>query len=116
MSSNDYEKKSTDKKSSDGESVEHIETSLNLNSNPQARIKNPLSGIPRAQLLRNVEAFAREKDLLDQLPVLTKGAVRKYQLLVLFPLFKRPLTHIQQLPKILPSLKRSTCSMIMTVT
>lgn len=50
---------------------------LDLNSNIQARIKNPLAGIPRAQLLRNVEEFAKEKELTDALPILSKGAIRK---------------------------------------
>jgi hypothetical protein len=51
------------------------ENSLNLNSNVEARIKNPLAGIPRAQLVNDVEAFAKEKDLTDILPILTKGAI-----------------------------------------
>jgi hypothetical protein len=51
--------------------------SLNLNSNAEARIQNPLAGIPRAQLLREVEEFAKEKDLTDILPILTKGALCK---------------------------------------
>lgn len=83
MSSSDFEKRpetvtppNYDKKSTDGSSVEHIEKALNLNSNPQARIQNPLHGISRAQLLRDVEAFAAEKDLTAQLPQLRKGAVR----------------------------------------
>jgi len=50
---------------------------INLNSNIEARIKNPLAGIPRAQLLRNVEVFAQEKGLTEELPILSKGAVRK---------------------------------------
>lgn len=69
----DYEKKNMSDEGSD----EHIETALDLNSNPQARIRNPLEGISRAHLLRNVEAFAQEKELTHILPLLNKGAVRK---------------------------------------
>ena len=39
------------------------------------RIKNPLLGIPEDQLLADVEEFAREKDLIDILPLLQKGAL-----------------------------------------
>jgi hypothetical protein len=42
---------------SDEESVAHIENKLGLNPNPQAHVKNPLAGISRPQLLRNVEEF-----------------------------------------------------------
>lgn len=55
---------------------------LDLNSNVQARIKNPLAGLPRAQLLRNVEESAKEKNLTDALPILSRGAIR--ELLVTF--------------------------------
>ena len=39
------------------------------------RIKNPLSGIPKAQLMSDVEEFAREKDLGNILDLLKKGAL-----------------------------------------
>jgi len=39
------------------------------------RIKNPLAGIPKPQLLRNVEEFAHEKDLVAAIPILRKGAL-----------------------------------------
>jgi hypothetical protein len=62
--------------SGDEESLQHAETtSLNLNSNVEARIKNPLAGIPRSQLLRNVEIFAQEKGLSEEIPTLSKGAI-----------------------------------------
>lgn len=48
---------------------------IDLNRNLEAKIKNPLAGIPRAQLMRDVEAFARQKGLEAQLPVLRKGAL-----------------------------------------
>lgn len=68
----------SEKSVTEGESGVQIETPLDLNSNPQARIRNPLEGIPRSHLLRNVEAFAQEKELTHVLPLLKKGAVRKY--------------------------------------
>lgn len=62
------------------ESVDHVESQLNLNENPEARIKNPLAGIPRATLLRNVEEFAKEKDLTHAVDTLKKGAIRECSL------------------------------------
>lgn len=48
---------------------------VDLNQNVTARIKNPLAGIPKAQLLDNVEQFAKEKDLTDISGLLKKGAL-----------------------------------------
>jgi sugar porter (SP) family MFS transporter len=48
---------------------------VDLNSNLSAKIANPLAGIPRAKLLRQVEQFAQENGLSDILPVLRKGAL-----------------------------------------
>lgn len=39
------------------------------------RIQNPLTGIPKDELLQNVERFARGHDLNDALPYLSKGAL-----------------------------------------
>ena len=39
------------------------------------RIKNPLAGIPKAQLLSDVEQFAKEKDMTDISDLLKKGAL-----------------------------------------
>lgn len=39
------------------------------------RIKNPLAGIPRETLLRDVEEFARENDLTDIVDMLKRGAL-----------------------------------------
>ncbi|KAI0470913.1 sugar transporter-domain-containing protein [Xylariaceae sp. FL0804] len=50
---------------------EHVDLSANL----EAKIKNPLKGIPRAQLMRDVEAFAHEKNLQEHIPLLRKGAL-----------------------------------------
>ena len=64
----------------DEESLKHVVTvttsELNLTSNVEARIKNPLTGIPRHQLLRNVEIFAKEHGLAEEIPVFSKGAIR----------------------------------------
>lgn len=58
-------------------SAKDVDTPLDLNTNSEARIKNPLSGISRANLLWDVEYFAKQKDLAHALPILIKGAVRK---------------------------------------
>lgn len=42
---------------------------------PLCRIKNPLRGIPYRQLMENVEAFAREKNLEEHVLLLRKGAL-----------------------------------------
>ena len=39
------------------------------------KVRNPLAGIPKARLMRDVEAFAQEKDMMDSLPELQKGAL-----------------------------------------
>ena len=51
------------------------ERRIDLANNVQARIQNPLHGIPRDKLLTQVEEFAREKDLLDVVDLLKKGAL-----------------------------------------
>ncbi|KAF8636121.1 hypothetical protein AX17_003776 [Amanita inopinata Kibby_2008] len=64
--------------SSDGEkaSVHGDETRhIDLANNVQAKIQNPLYGIPRKKLLEQVEDFARERDMEDILPYLRKGAL-----------------------------------------
>ncbi|EIN06371.1 hypothetical protein PUNSTDRAFT_89926 [Punctularia strigosozonata HHB-11173 SS5] len=48
---------------------------VDLNNNVSARIQNPLSHIPKAQLLADVDAFARENDLSDKVELLRKGAL-----------------------------------------
>lgn len=40
-----------------------------------SRIKNPLAGIPKAQLLNDVERFARDKDMPEMSDLLKKGAL-----------------------------------------
>ncbi|MCJ1364975.1 hypothetical protein MMC16_004093 [Acarospora aff. strigata] len=49
--------------------------SVNLNRNITAKIQNPLAGIPRETLFRNVEEFAREVDMVDTIPLMRKGAL-----------------------------------------
>ncbi|KAL7624888.1 hypothetical protein AAE478_004102 [Parahypoxylon ruwenzoriense] len=59
----------------------YLETGVNasehvdLNANLEARIRNPLKGIPREQLMRDVEAFAYQKGLVEHIPVLRRGAL-----------------------------------------
>lgn len=67
---------SQDEESATGLVDPHVH--LDLNTNVAALIKNPLAGIPRAQLLKNVQAFANEKGLTEELPILTKGAIRRH--------------------------------------
>ncbi len=48
---------------------------VDLNSNLTARIENPLAGISRDQLMRDVDAFAQKYTLTDIVPDLRKGAL-----------------------------------------
>ncbi len=41
----------------------------------EARIRNPLEGIPRDELMRTVDDFARARGLSAHLPILRKGAL-----------------------------------------
>lgn len=66
---------SNNEKVPDEESLKQTASELDLNSNIEARIKNPLAGISRPQLLRNVEIFAQEKSLSEEVPILSKGAI-----------------------------------------
>nr|POE72260.1 monosaccharide-sensing protein 3 [Quercus suber] len=47
---------------------------VDLNNNLSAKIKNPLAGISRGTLMRNVEQFAVDYNLTDVIPLLKKGA------------------------------------------
>ncbi|KAL4415800.1 hypothetical protein CABS03_03007 [Colletotrichum abscissum] len=51
------------------------QATVDLNDNVDAKIRNPLLGITRAELLRDVEAFAHDKGLQEYIPVLKKGAL-----------------------------------------
>ncbi|KAH6996798.1 hypothetical protein EDB80DRAFT_813564, partial [Ilyonectria destructans] len=59
--------------------VEHArrtsEAYVNLNANVDAKIKNPLLGIPRGRLMAQVDEFCREKGLDEYRPVIRKGAL-----------------------------------------
>ncbi|KAI7776156.1 hypothetical protein LA080_005778 [Diaporthe eres] len=48
---------------------------VDINRNIEAKISNPLAGIPKSQLMRQVDAFAHEKGLADHIPILRKGAL-----------------------------------------
>lgn len=46
-----------------------------MKENVTGEIKNPLVGIPKDQLMEDVEAFAQKNDLMDIVPLLRKGAL-----------------------------------------
>ncbi|KAG6247351.1 hypothetical protein E4U48_004181 [Claviceps purpurea] len=46
-----------------------------LNNNLQAKIRNPLEGISRDQLMQDVESFAQQRGLQGQTAILRKGAL-----------------------------------------
>ncbi|RFU33303.1 hypothetical protein B7463_g3020, partial [Scytalidium lignicola] len=46
-----------------------------MTTNVTGEIVNPLAGIPKDQLLQDVEAFAKDNDMTEILPVLRKGAL-----------------------------------------
>ncbi|KAK1750423.1 hypothetical protein QBC47DRAFT_464908 [Echria macrotheca] len=48
---------------------------ININNNLEARIRNPLEGIPYEELMARVHDFAHEKNLTQHLPLLRKGAL-----------------------------------------
>lgn len=51
------------------------EDKVDLRNNLSARIRNPLAGIPREKLIRQVDTFAQEQELTDIAPLLRKGAL-----------------------------------------
>ncbi|EDN96833.1 hypothetical protein SS1G_01759 [Sclerotinia sclerotiorum 1980 UF-70] len=55
--------------------VEADQHNINLNSNLDAKIQNPLSGIPATLLYHQVEDFATKHQLLEIIPLLIKGAL-----------------------------------------
>ncbi|KFY25018.1 hypothetical protein V493_04885 [Pseudogymnoascus sp. VKM F-4281 (FW-2241)] len=62
---------STNNSNEAGNGPNHVD----LNSNISGRIENPLSGIPRATLLSDVEKFAEDKGLTEHVAILKKGAL-----------------------------------------
>ncbi|KAK0724649.1 hypothetical protein B0H67DRAFT_641161 [Lasiosphaeris hirsuta] len=67
--------------STDGQKVreQNIEKAdegqTNINANIEAKIRNPLKGIPYHDLMRRVELFAEEKGLGEHVALLRKGAL-----------------------------------------
>lgn len=60
----------------DAEEHERRKSIATLTRNLEGEIRNPLRGIPKAQLLENVTTFHREKGLPEELlPLLRKGAL-----------------------------------------
>ncbi|KAF4334474.1 sorbitol transporter [Fusarium beomiforme] len=59
--------------------IEHArrpsEAYVNLHANIEAKIKNPLWGLPRARLLADVDDFCRKKQLEHYRPLIRKGAL-----------------------------------------
>ncbi|MCJ1312526.1 hypothetical protein MMC25_006200 [Agyrium rufum] len=49
--------------------------SVSLSKNVTARIQNPLEGIPKATLMRNVEEFCRESNMSDHVALVQRGAL-----------------------------------------
>ncbi|OZJ06513.1 hypothetical protein BZG36_00479 [Bifiguratus adelaidae] len=48
---------------------------VNLNFNKEARIQNPLAGVPQVDLFRQVDQFAQDNSMTDIIPQLRKGAL-----------------------------------------
>jgi len=65
------EKIDTEKGSIEQQEEHHVDLANNVN----ARIQNPLHGIPKPKLMAQVEQFAREKGMEEQLPLLQKAAL-----------------------------------------
>ncbi|KAI0517432.1 sugar transporter-domain-containing protein [Xylaria bambusicola] len=74
----DIEKDSIEPKGVPNEKLEHgldVTEHVDLKSNLQAKIINPLAGIPYEQLMRDVEAFVQEKGLEEHVEIFRKGAL-----------------------------------------
>ncbi|KAH8164555.1 hypothetical protein CIB48_g3693 [Xylaria polymorpha] len=74
----DIEKESIEHKGVPNEKLEHgldVTEHVDLNVNLAAKIINPLEGIPRDQLMRDVEAFVEEKGLQEHVAYFRKGAL-----------------------------------------
>ncbi|KAJ7057018.1 hypothetical protein C8F01DRAFT_340670 [Mycena amicta] len=59
----------------DSEKQDHQQTAVGMSKNVNARIQNPLHGIPQDMLLAQVADFARERDMENILTTLQKGAL-----------------------------------------
>ncbi|TGJ87173.1 hypothetical protein E0Z10_g1582 [Xylaria hypoxylon] len=74
----DIDKNSIEPKGVPNEKLEHgldVSEHIDLQSNVAAKIVNPLKGIPRDQLMRDVEAFVQEKGLEEHVAYFRKGAL-----------------------------------------
>ncbi|KAI1827526.1 sugar transporter-domain-containing protein [Xylaria intraflava] len=72
------DKMSVEPKGVENEKLEHgldVTEHVDLNANLQAKIVNPLKGIPRDQLMRDVDAFVQEKGLVEHVAYFRKGAL-----------------------------------------
>lgn len=63
------------KLATDDVSSHDASNSVTMPHSEDVKFSNPLAGIPKEQLLCNVEAFAQEKGLTDELEMLQKGAL-----------------------------------------
>ncbi|KAF9782974.1 hypothetical protein BJ322DRAFT_1100771 [Thelephora terrestris] len=70
----DTEKKSTSSHEYQGDDAERG-SDVDLSRNISARIKNPLAGIPKAQLMTDVERFVEDREMADISALLKKGAL-----------------------------------------
>ncbi|KAH7346063.1 hypothetical protein BKA66DRAFT_543120 [Pyrenochaeta sp. MPI-SDFR-AT-0127] len=59
----------------DGSITQRRQSVVSMSRNVTGEIQNPLTGVPKDELLQNVEHFARVHDLTDALPYLSKGAL-----------------------------------------
>lgn len=55
--------------------MEALPGQVNLNTNLEGRIQNPLAGIPQNLMLKDVDDFANTRGLKNILPLLRKGAL-----------------------------------------
>ena len=46
-----------------------------MTKNVTGEIKNPLTGLSKEELMSDVEEFAKKNDMVDELPLLRKGAL-----------------------------------------
>ncbi|KAL0465138.1 hypothetical protein QR685DRAFT_539440 [Neurospora intermedia] len=58
-----------------GSHIEQTSSNLEANVNLEAKLKNPLEGLSRVELLSRVETFCAEKNLTEHLPLFRKGAL-----------------------------------------
>ncbi|KAK3951295.1 hypothetical protein QBC32DRAFT_215339 [Pseudoneurospora amorphoporcata] len=64
-----------DTKGLTGSHIEQTASNLEANRSLEAKLKNPLEGLSRTELLSRVEIFCAEKNLTEHLPLFRKGAL-----------------------------------------